>query len=55
MFFFMYIQQRNITDLDEFELYVFRVTAINQVGESNLNATTMIITNESCKTDLMSI
>ena len=31
----------------ENEVYVFAVTAVNQVGESSVNSTTMIQTNES--------
>ena len=33
----------------ENEEYVFAVTAINQVGESMINASVMIQTNESCE------
>ena len=42
-----YQQSHNISGLMEYEVYVFAVTAVNQVGESMINATTMIQTNES--------
>ena len=40
-------QSHTIGGLMENEVYVFAVTAINQVGESVINASTMIRTNES--------
>ena len=43
----IYQQSQNISGLMENEVYVFAVTAVNQVGESMVNATTMIQTNES--------
>ena len=43
------MQARNVTGLNESEVYTFIITANNQVGESNINARIMIMTNESCK------
>ena len=43
----VYQQSHNISGLMEYEVYLFAVTAVNQVGESMINATTMIQTNES--------
>ena len=43
----VYQQSHNISGLMEYEVYMFAVTAVNQVGESMINATTMIQTNES--------
>ena len=43
----IYQQNRNISDLMENEVYVFAVTAVNQVGESMVNASVMVQTNES--------
>ena len=43
----VYQQSQNISGLLESEVYVFTVTAVNQVGESMINATTIIQTNES--------
>ena len=43
------LQELNITGLNESQLYTFEVTTNNQVGESNVDATTMIMTNESSK------
>ena len=43
----IYQQSQNINGLMESEVYVFAVTAVNQVGESTVNATTMIQTSES--------
>ena len=43
----IYQQSRNITGLMENEVYVFAVTAFNQVGESTVNVSIMAQTNES--------
>ena len=43
----VYQQSHNISGLIENEVYMFAVTAVNQVGESMINATTIIQTNES--------
>ena len=42
-----YLQSRTVGGLMENEVYVFAVTAVNQVGESMVNASVMIQTNES--------
>ncbi|XP_065904155.1 cell adhesion molecule DSCAML1-like isoform X2 [Dysidea avara] len=43
--------EHNITGLNEFEVYIFTVTTNNQVGESDVNGTTMIMTDESIPSD----
>jgi len=43
------VQAINVTGLNDFEVYTFIITANNQVGESYVNASIMIMTNESCK------
>jgi len=40
-------QTRIISGLIEDEVYVFAVTAVNQIGESMVNASVMVQTNES--------
>ena len=48
LLYIIYTQQtRIISDLIEDEVYVFAVTAVNQVGESMVNASVIIQTNES--------
>ena len=44
-----FLQVINVTGLNESEVYTFTLTANNQVGESNVNASILIMTNESCK------
>ena len=46
------LQELNITGLNESQLYTIEVTANNQAGESDVNATIMIMTNESSKCTL---
>ncbi|XP_065903377.1 neuronal cell adhesion molecule-like [Dysidea avara] len=41
----------SVTGLSEDELYIFSVTASNQNGESNINATIMIMTREPIPSD----
>ena len=42
-----YLQSRTVGSLMENEVYEFAVTAVNQVGESMVNASVIIQTNES--------
>ena len=43
----IYQQSATIRGLMEDEVYVFAVTAVNQAGESMINASIMVQTNES--------
>ena len=47
---YYYQQNYTISGLMENEVYVFTVTAVNQVGESMINASIVIRTNGSSKT-----
>ena len=49
LFNIIYQQNRNISDLMENEVYIFTVTAVNQAGESMVNTSVMVQTNESGK------